>query len=78
MSSTGNLIVAQDAQPRVASAAKEILIGPRSKLLLQNGRIICNHASMLILPPDSTERKIAIHVLLRLTRMDVCCGPPLR
>ncbi len=24
------------------------------------------------------ERKIAIHILLRLTAMDVCCGPPCR
>jgi hypothetical protein len=23
-----------------------------------------------------SARKIAIHVLLRLTSMDVCCGPP--
>ncbi len=23
-----------------------------------------------------SDRKIAIHTLLRLTRMDVCCGPP--
>jgi hypothetical protein len=30
---------------------------------------------MLLMQPDA-ERKIAIHVLLRLTRMDVCCGPP--
>jgi len=24
------------------------------------------------------QRKISIHVLLRLTAMDVCCGPPQR
>lgn len=30
---------------------------------------------MVILQPVS-DRKIPIHVLLRLTRMDVCCGPP--
>lgn len=26
--------------------------------------------------PVDMRRKIALHVLLRLTRMDVCCGPP--
>jgi hypothetical protein len=31
---------------------------------------------MMILRRESAERKINIHVLLRLTRMDVCCGPP--
>jgi len=31
---------------------------------------------MVILRHESAERKISIRVLLRLTRMDVCCGPP--
>lgn len=31
---------------------------------------------MMTLQQVSPERKVAIHVLLRLTRMDVCCGPP--
>jgi hypothetical protein len=31
---------------------------------------------MLLFQRGKTERKIAIRVLLRLTRMDVCCGPP--
>lgn len=31
---------------------------------------------MVTLLTVSADRKIAIHVLLRLTRMDVCCGPP--
>jgi hypothetical protein len=57
---------------------KEFLIGLSSNSLLQKRLGVCNHTGMLILPPDSRERKIAIHVLLRLTRMDVCCGPPLR
>ncbi len=34
-------------------------------------------AIMVMLPRGRTQRKIAIHVLLRLTAMDVCCGPPL-
>jgi hypothetical protein len=25
---------------------------------------------------NDRRRKIALHVLLRLTAMDVCCGPP--
>jgi hypothetical protein len=32
---------------------------------------------MLLFQRGRTERKIAIQVLLRLTAMDVCCGPPL-
>ncbi len=31
---------------------------------------------MMILRPETAERKISIRVFLRLTRMDVCCGPP--
>ena len=31
---------------------------------------------MLKVNRDSMRRKIAIQVLLRLTAMDVCCGPP--
>lgn len=26
--------------------------------------------------PEQMLRKVALHVMLRLTRMDVCCGPP--
>jgi hypothetical protein len=33
---------------------------------------------MLLTQHADLQRKIAIHVLLRLTRMDVCCGPPSR
>ena len=51
-------------------------MGQSSKSLLRRHTPVCNHTIMLILRPDSAERKIAIHVLLRLTRMDVCCGPP--
>ena len=57
---------------------KEFLMGLSSNSLLRKRLYVCHHTGMLIMPPDSTERKIAIHVLLRLTRMDVCCGPPRR
>jgi hypothetical protein len=53
-------------------------MGLSSNSLLHERPRVCNPTDMLILPPDSAERKIAIHVLLRLTRMDVCCGPPRR
>lgn len=53
-------------------------MGLSSKSLLREAHSVWDHTGMLILPADSTERKIAIHVLLRLTRMDVCCGPPAR
>jgi hypothetical protein len=36
----------------------------------------CHHEYMMILRPETAQRKISIHVFLRLTRMDVCCGPP--
>jgi hypothetical protein len=32
---------------------------------------------MQMYQPATAQRKIAIHILLRLTAMDVCCGPPL-
>jgi hypothetical protein len=38
---------------------------------LHNPETVCHHTRMLL-----SDRKIAIHVLLRLTAMDVCCGPP--
>jgi hypothetical protein len=33
---------------------------------------------MLLYRRRSAERKITIQVLLRLTAMDVCCGPPIK
>ncbi len=69
-----SLAISCPAEP----ADKEFLIGPSSNSLLHEHAHVCDHTGMLILPPDSAERKIAIHVLLRLTRMDVCCGPPRR
>ncbi len=53
-------------------------MGLSSNSMLHRAARVCHHTFMLILPPDCAERKIAIHVLLRLTRMDVCCGPPRR
>jgi len=29
-----------------------------------------------ILPARNTRMLISLHVFLRLTKMDVCCGPP--
>jgi hypothetical protein len=37
---------------------------------------VCHDTRMLLYQRTRAERKIAIHVLLRLTAMDVCCGPP--
>jgi hypothetical protein len=50
-------------------------MGPNRNSMLKPGAGICKHAYMGMQQPDG-DRKIAIQVLLRLTRMDVCCGPP--
>lgn len=45
-------------------------------LNLPGGAPICDAIRMVAICRVQAERKIALAVMLRLTRMDVCCGPP--
>ena len=51
--------------------------GDNKNFLLSDCATLCHTSGMLIAAPGRTARAhIAIHVFLRLTAMDVCCGPP--
>jgi hypothetical protein len=54
-----------------------MFVAPKKNFDWSSAGLLCDHDSMPIgTQPADLRRKIALHVLLRLTRMDVCCGPP--
>jgi hypothetical protein len=51
--------------------------GHNKNFLLSNPADLWHTVGVLIAAPGRTARaRMAIHVFLRLTAMDVCCGPP--
>jgi hypothetical protein len=59
-----------------AGAGSAPAIGRIEFLNLPAATGICDPIRMIALCPRRSERKIALAVMLRLTAMDVCCGPP--
>jgi hypothetical protein len=53
------------------------LNGPYKNFFLARHETFCYISPVLIVIQRHTQRvRIAIHVILRMTAMDVCCGPP--
>jgi hypothetical protein len=59
-----------------AAGGSEPAIGRIEFLNLPAAPGICDPIRMIAMCQRRPERKIALAVMLRLTAMDVCCGPP--
>lgn len=50
---------------------------PNKNFFLSKRGTFCHTSAVLTVVQRHTQRaRIAIHVILRMTAMDVCCGPP--
>jgi hypothetical protein len=62
------MILAQEAETERYWANRFFEFAPRPR--------VCDPIPMIAMCQRRAERKIALAVMLRLTAMDVCCGPP--
>jgi len=62
------MILAQEAETR--------RYGPNRFFEFARQPRVCHSIRMIAMCQRRAERKIALAVMLRLTAMDVCCGPP--